>query len=412
MVLLGLLRKGAMKQIERYIFRRMSLLTFWSLSAVTLLVMTTQVLIRVNVLTTTGQAFGAFMMLAATLIPSVLSVVAPFALLIGVSQVLSSMNSDSELVVVEAAGVPPATILKPVLLLSASISLMVLVVSNFVEPWSNNKLYDVLAQAQSDLFSVAVRSGAFMKLEDGLYVQVNEKLSDGQLGGIFLSDSRTEGNETIYYARSGVIRKSEETDTNILYLVDGELQQRDLSNDRISIVTFSSYALDMAAFVPASGAPARRPNEQSTSYLLDPDLNDYYYNSPKNIISQELVKRFSAWMYPLAFGLVAFSFLGKARSNRHEQFQNGALVAVIALGSRGLGFYSNEAAGISKAMATVSYLVPAALIVMFGFLTITGRTLTIPKAWAQLNDRLAEAFTALFERFQGVRGKSGKGHSA
>ncbi|VVT18037.1 conserved membrane hypothetical protein [Hoeflea sp. EC-HK425] len=412
MVPLGLLRKGEMKQIERYIFRRMSSLTFWSLSAVTLLVLTTQVLIRVNVLTTTGQAFGAFAMLAATLIPSVVPIVAAFALLIGVSQVLSSMNSDSELVVVEAAGVPPTTVLKPVLALSAAISLMVLVVSNFIEPWANGKLYDVIAEAQSDLFSVAVRSGAFMKLEDGLYVQVNEKLPGGELGGIFLSDTRTEGNETIYYARSGVIRKSEETDTNILYLVDGELQQQDLSNNRISIVTFSSYALDMAAFVPAGGSAAKRPNERSTLYLLDPDPDDYYYTGPKNMIQQELVKRFSTWTYPLAFGLVAFSFLGKARSNRHEQFQNGALVAAIALSARGLGFYSTEAAGISPVMEAISYLVPVSLIVVFGFLTISGRALTIPKAWAQLNNRLFDNLSGLLERFQGNREKPGEGRSA
>lgn len=399
-----------MKQIERYIFLRMTLLTFWSLSAVTLLVMTTQVLVRVNVLTTTGQAFGAFMMLAATLIPSVLPIVAPFALLIGVSQVLSGMNSDSELVVIEAAGVPPATVLKPVLLLSATVSLAVLLVSNFVEPWSNNKLYDVLAQAQSDLFSVAVRSGTFMKLEDGLYVQINEKLADGQMGGIFLSDNRTEGNETIYYARSGMVRKSEATDSNILYLVDGELQQRDLSSDRISIVTFTSYALDMAAFVPAGGAQAMRPNERSTQYLLNPDPDDHYFNTPKNAITQELVKRFSTWMYPLAFGLVAFSFLGKARSNRHEQFQNTALVAAIALGSRGLGFYSNEASGIDQTMEIVSYAVPAALIAVFGFLALTGRTLTIPKTWAQWNYRVADFLALQFARLQG-RGKTGEGHS-
>jgi lipopolysaccharide export system permease protein len=43
--------------------------------------------------------------------------------------------------------------------LSAALSIMVLLVSNFIEPWSNRKLYDVIAQAQSDLFSVAVRSG-------------------------------------------------------------------------------------------------------------------------------------------------------------------------------------------------------------------------------------------------------------
>jgi lipopolysaccharide export system permease protein len=257
-----------MKQIERYILRRMASLTFWSLAAVTLLVMTTQVLIRVDVLTTTGQAIGAFMLLAATIIPSVISIVAPFALLIGVGQVLSGMNSDSELVVVEAAGARPATVLKPVMALSVTLSILVLLVSNFVEPWSNRKLYDVLAQAQSDLFSVAVRSGTFMQLENGLHVQVNEKLPGGALSGIFLSDTRAEGTEAIYYAKNGVIRPVGET--NVLLLLDGELQQRDLSNDQISIVTFTSYALDMAAFVPAGQSAARRPKEQSTAYLLNP----------------------------------------------------------------------------------------------------------------------------------------------
>ncbi|MCY0094501.1 LptF/LptG family permease [Hoeflea ulvae] len=399
-----------MKQIERYILRRMSLLTFWSLTAVTLLVMTTQVLIRVDVLTTTGQALSAFLLLAATLIPSVLSIVAPFALLIGVGQVLSVMNSDSELVVIEAAGVPPATVLKPVLVLSTVVSLMVLLVSNFVEPWSNSKLYDVLAQAQSDLFSVAVRSGTFMRLEDGLYVQVNEKLPGGELGGIFLADSRTEGNETIYYARSGVVRAVGET--NILYLVDGELQQHNLTNDQISIVTFTSYALDMAAFVPAGQASARRPKEQTTPYLLDPAADDYYLVNANFTIKQELVQRFSTWMYPLAFGLVAFTFLGKARSNRHEQFQNGAIVAGITLGARGFGFYSGEAAGGSVFMETLSYAVPAAIIGIFGFLALTGRTLTIPRAWARLNDRLIEYARNRIERWKDPATSAGGSGSA
>jgi len=130
----------------------------------------------------------------------------------------------------------------------------------------------------------------------------------------------------------------------------------------------------------------------------------------KNGITQELVKRFSTWMYPLAFGLVAFSFLGKARSNRHEQFQNGALVAAIALGSRGLGFYSTEASGIDQTMEILSYVVPSVLILVFGFLALTGRTLTIPKAWAQLNYRVIDFCTAQFARLQG-RGNTGEGHS-
>jgi lipopolysaccharide export system permease protein len=390
-----------MKQIERYILRRMASLTFWSLTAATLLVMTTQVLIRIDVLTTTGQAFGAFMMLAATIIPSMVSIVAPFALLIGVSQVLAGMNADSELVVVEAAGARPVTVLKPILTLSVMLSVLVLLISNFVEPWSNRKLYDVLAQAQSDLFSVAVRSGTFMRLENGLYVQVNEKLPGGALSGIFLSDTRTEGTEAIYYAKSGIIQPSGET--NILLLLDGELQQRNLSNNQISIVTFSSYALDMAAFVPAGQNAARRPKEQSTAYLLDPSPDDFYFQKANFVIKEELVQRFSTWMYPLAFGLIAFTFLGKARSNRHEQFQNGAALAAIALGARGFGFYSVEKAGLNPAMEVLSYLVPALLIVVFGALAVTGRTLSVPKAWVRLIDRLFEWVSARLARLNGGR---------
>ncbi|WP_422373365.1 LptF/LptG family permease [Hoeflea sp.] len=390
-----------MKQIERYILRRMASLTFWSLTAATLLVMTTQVLIRIDVLTTTGQAFGAFMMLAATIIPSMVSIVAPFALLIGVSQVLAGMNADSELVVVEAAGARPVTVLKPILTLSVMLSVLVLLISNFVEPWSNRKLYDVLAQAQSDLFSVAVRSGTFMRLEEGLYVQVNEKLPGGALSGIFLSDTRTEGTEAIYYAKSGIIQPS--GDTNILLLLDGELQQRDMSNNQISIVTFSSYALDMAAFVPARQNAARRPKEQSTAYLLDPSPDDFYVQKADFVIKEELVQRFSTWMYPLAFGLIAFTFLGKARSNRHEQFQNGAALAGIALGARGFGFYSVEKAGLSPTMEILSYLLPALLIVVFGALAVTGRTLSVPKSWMRLTDRLLDTVSARLARLNGAR---------
>jgi lipopolysaccharide export system permease protein len=335
MVPLGLLRKGEMKQIERYIFRRMSSLTFWSLSAVTLLVMTTQVLIRVNVLTTTGQAFGAFAMLAATLIPSVVPIVAAFALLIGVSQVLSSMNSDSELVVVEAAGVPPTTVLKPVLALSAAISLMVLVVSNFIEPWSNSKLYDVIAQAQSDLFSVAVRSGAFMKLEDGLYVQVNEKLPGGELGGIFLSDTRTEGNETIYYARSGVIRKSEEP------IPTSSTSSMANCSSRISPTTRSrSSPFHPTRWTwPHSCPQAAPPRGPTSSPLLSPR------SRRQRLLLHSTVRHDQAGAGEAVFDVDlsacvradgVFTSWAKARSNRHEQFQNGALVAGIALSARGL----------------------------------------------------------------------------
>lgn len=387
-----------MKQIERYIFKRMATLTFWSLVSATALVLTTQVLIRVDVLTTTGQALGAFLLLAATLIPSVFVVVAPFAVLIGVGQVLSGMNGDSELAVIEAAGVKPVSVLKPVLVLSAGISLFVFLVAHAVEPWANRKLSSVIAEAQSDLFSLAVRSGSFMQLEKGLYIQINEKLPGGEFGGLFLADTRTEGNETIYTARRASI--AEASGTDILIMQDGEVQSRTLSNGQISIIKFASYALDMNAFVPAGPQAQLRPKEQPTSYLLSPSPDDYFVSKAPFVITEELVNRFTTWLFPLLFGLITFSFLGKARSHRSEQVQTVMLATIIALSIRGFGFYSADSAGRSGFLEFMSYAVPGGCIVLFGLLAATGRSLSMPKAWARLNQRLYDRLSAAYEGWQ------------
>lgn len=386
-----------MKQIERYIFRRMATLALWSLVAATLLVLTTQVLIRINVLTTTSEAFTAFLKIAGALIPSVMVIVIAFALLIGVAQVLWGLNSDSELVVMEAAGAGPSTVFRPVLALSLAMSLLALVVGNFVEPWSNRKLYDTLATASADLFSVAVQSGSFQKLEDGLYIQINEMLPGGEFSGIFLSDMRNEGQELIYFAQRGSIETVD--DDQLLVLIDGQVQRRDTNSEQISIVTFTSYALDLSAFLPSSdGSRTLRPREQSTAYLLDPPEDDFFQKQYPNLIKEELIQRLTGWMYPLAFGLISFAFLGRAYSNREEHLFNIGLMAAIALGIRGFGFYSVEAGGKSATMEILSYAVPASAIVIFGALAIMGTGVRMPKGWVRLNSALIDRADAAYRR--------------
>jgi hypothetical protein len=78
------------------------------------------------------------------------------------------------------------------------------------------------------------------------------------------------------------------------------------------------------------------------------------------------------------------------------------LVAGITLGARGFGFYSVAESGITPVMEVLSYLVPGLLIILFGFLAVSGRALTIPKAWAQLNDRLLRGGERKAGTFQGT----------
>ena len=59
-----------MNLLERYIFRRTLSLSLMTLSATTVMVLITQVLIYVNLLTASGQALITFFALAATLDPA------------------------------------------------------------------------------------------------------------------------------------------------------------------------------------------------------------------------------------------------------------------------------------------------------------------------------------------------------
>lgn len=388
-------KSGLMKEFERYLFRRMALLTFWSLISATLLVLTTQVLLRLNILTASEQALMAFLKVSFFLIPNVLSIVAPFALLIGITQVLNGMNSDSELVVMESAGAGPMLVFKPIVLLSLIISVLTLASGNFFEPRANRAFGDTLAEASADLLSVAVRKGSFQKLDDGLYVHINEMFPGGDFGGIFLSDRRAEDTELVYFARRG--RMIEVGDERFLVLAEGQAQQRDVKSNKISIVSFDSYALDLSSFLPNAERKIFQPREQSTAYLLNPPEDDFFRKAYPEEISKQIVERLTGWIYPLLFGFIAFVYMGKAVTNRQEKVQSITGVVGMVMLVRAFGFYSSEEAGLSTGMWIAAFAVPAGATLVYLLLAVTGR---VPRMPAPMSRRIAIISQQISQTYQ------------
>ena len=183
-----------MKVIERYILRRVFVVflaaLFWTLA----IVWTTQVLARIDLVTDSGQSALTFFEIATLILPSIIPIVVPFALVIAVAQTLSMMNTDSELVVISAAGTlahddhaadrccsPWRPASSPLRSTMAS------------TPSARERSRQLVAAARADLLSLVIQEGTFRKIDDGLFIQIGERLPDGQLGGIFVADSRTEG---------------------------------------------------------------------------------------------------------------------------------------------------------------------------------------------------------------------------
>jgi LPS export ABC transporter permease LptF/LPS export ABC transporter permease LptG len=155
--------------------------------------------------------------IAAALLPSVLILTLPVAILAGIVIGLARMGSDSEIIAMRAAGVGTWSMLWPVLL----IGLMATAVTSFLH-------LKEAPQATRDLRRAAVQ-GALRKLESPvepgtintdipgyvIYVRDGDK-SQGSWGRVFIYAQPTDGSARIVTARSGRIDSSNDRSELVL----------------------------------------------------------------------------------------------------------------------------------------------------------------------------------------------------
>ncbi len=393
-----------MKVVERYIMRRAFVLFMSALAWTLAIVWTTQVLTRIDLVTDSGQSALTFFKVATLIMPSVIPIVVPFSIVVAVAQTLSVMNTDSELVVINAAGASRFMVVRPIALLALIAAVFCLVVQNGVDPYARQKNRELVAAARADLLSLIIQEGTFRKVEDGLYLQIGERLPDNRLGGIFVADSRQEGVDLVYYAKTGAI--VDKADEKVLLMNDGVVQRKTPSGD-VSVIHFTSYAFDLSAFAADAGQKTLLPKDQTTPYLLNPDPNDPIFQQVPGVYRTELFKRFSEWLFPITFALIALAVAGDARSHREARLHPLVTSISIALIVRWLTFFAEGKAKVDPSYNYVMAAIPVVMALVAVWFICRQKAMELPVGWTDavlafgrdINRRL----TALRLRF-GARG--------
>ena len=393
----------AMKLVERYIFSRAFKLSAGALLVALAIAWTTQILARINIVTDSGQTAGTFLELATLLLPKVVPVVMPFAIIIGISQTLTTMNQDSELAVIAASGSSRSTILKPMLVLALMACVLAFLVNNLVEPLSRQRVREIVATAHADLLSTVIQEGTFRKIDEGLFVQIAERLPDGRLGGIFVADSREEGIDLNYYAKYGEVQQR--GDQQFLFMIDGEVHRKSPGGD-VSVVRYASYAFDLSEFAPKAAAAQYAPKDQTLTYLLWPDPNDGYLKNAPAFFYAELHRRFTEWAYPLVFALIALAAAGDVRSHRQARVHPMVTAICFALLVRWEGYFVADKAENSSAFVPLVYAVPILNGAFAAYFIARNKVFEFPASWT---DRVAGLFNAARARLLRLRfGVSGR----
>lgn len=378
-----------MKLLELYIVRRVVQMFLTALLPVLAVIWVTQVLGRVNLVTDSGQSIGSFVKLASLILPTIVPTVLPFALVIGISQTLTVMNNDSELAVIDAAGAPRSIILRPILILAAGLCVFSFLMSNFAEPKLRVAARHMIAAAYADLLSTVIEEKTFRRIDEGLYVQISERLSGRVLKGLFVADNRSPEYDLIYYAREGAVDEN----GTALVMRDGEVQRK-ARDGNVSVVRFDSYSFDLSELSQSRGAAKLHAVDRDLFFLLDPDPTDSDVIARPHEYRSELHKRLTTWTFPFVFALIALVSSADARSHRETRLHPMVRSLTVALLLYWLSNYTLGLTEASAAFVPLAYAVPLVSAALAALLLLRGRRPHRQSALGRGSDRLLAALRA------------------
>jgi lipopolysaccharide export system permease protein len=304
-----------MSLIGRYIFRQLCQAFLLCLVTLFLIVWLTQALREFDVITAQGQTFGTFFTMTVLVLPAFVNVIAPVSLFIATLYTLNRLNSDSELVVLSAAGASRWQIIAPFVLLAAIVALLVGAINISLMPKSLSVLRLLVTAARADLISQVIQPGRFSTPERGMTFHIAARSPQGDLLGLLVDDRRDPNDHITYIAERGRIVSNNEG--SYLVMEHGSVQrQQEGRADRTQVVQFDRYLVDVAQLSESKRSVSYKPRERSTGYLLGPDPEDPYYKRYPQRFSAELHERLAGPLLPLLLVFVAIANVGFARTTR------------------------------------------------------------------------------------------------
>jgi lipopolysaccharide export system permease protein len=380
-----------MGSIGRYIFRTTFSAFLVVLVSLTAAIWVTQALREIDIMTNQGQTILVFVGITGLAIPMLVLVIAPIALLIAMAHVLNKLSTDSEIIVMNASGMSPWVLFRGFMNVAIVVALLVTAISAYFGPKGLRMLRDWITEVRANVVQTIVQPGRFTEIQNGVFIHIRERRPNGQMLGIFLDDRRNPAERITMMAQVGELR---DNDKGTFLILQNGIVQRHLATERDpAMVVFDRYAFDLSQFSGGAQTIKYSIRERYLWQLLIPDPKDPLYLEQPGEFRAEVCDRLMAMLYPFAFVVLAFAYLGAPRTNRQSRTLSiaGAIAAVALL--RLIGFVSTVFGVTMPWLLPLQYLAIAAAFA-FGFYVIRRGVILEPPAfinnWATaLTERLA-----------------------
>src|SRR3954469_15953875 len=371
-----------MGSIDRYIFRTTLASFALVLVSLTGVIWITQALRGIDLMTSQGQTILTFLGVTSLAIPVLVLIIAPIALMIAVSHTLNKLATDSEIIVMNAAGLSPIRLFRPFLYATIVVAILVAFIGSYLAPDGMRRLKRWDAEITADVLANILQPGRFAQLDQNLTVRVRERQPGGLLVGIFIDDRRDPKERVSIVADHGTVMKS--GNGSFLILEDGNLERFEVGKTDPALVAFRRYAFDMSKFSNQGRDVTYGIRERYLWELISPPPDDPMFQQMAGAFRAELHDRFMAPIYPFAFAALTFAFLGTPRTTRQSRnFSMGSSIMAV-FGLRMAGFACSVLAVKSEMAAPFQYLMLLTAIAASLWIIVGGVVIEPPAALLEL----------------------------
>lgn len=179
-----------------------------------------------------------------------LTVLIPVGFFLGLLMTFGRLYRDSEMAALNACGVGPKDLYRPVMALAVLVAVLVGWVTLTAAPWAADQALQVRRTAEKEAELGMFESGRFKSARGGQAVFYAERVDEqGRLHGLFLSQ-RGEDEQALVRAKRGVQRVNPETGQRLLVLEEGVRYDGKPGRADFRVLHFAEHGVEITPSAP------------------------------------------------------------------------------------------------------------------------------------------------------------------
>ncbi len=302
-----------LSRITAYIAKQIGSVAIIATLAMCILVTLVQSVKFVDMIVSNGLPISDFFKMSLLAAPRYLSYLIPIVLFGATLFTYNRMSTDSELVVLRAAGLSRLRLARGGIICGIMAIFASLSITLYFMPLSQMELRGIISQARSQVGSAILREGQFTNIGPDSTIYIREKLGETTLLGLIYHNK---ADKLTIIAERGNIVETAEGPRIIVY--NGNKQV--LEKGELHILEFKKSTLDIGLTKEQQQSRWRGPNERFIMELLYPNSNNPNDVQYFNKLIAEGHSRILTPLFCLTLAFIAMASLLSGTHSRHGQF--------------------------------------------------------------------------------------------